>query len=535
MWSLLQRLWQIISLRNVLWFWSRFWVKKTTVMRHLRRTLHKTRTLNNWLKRLWTFGLSSTQEQEYCRTCNKTFCSKCMNKHKKHEFEPLEKRVSELKGKTFEMLNDLDNDEKPLRTAVKKLSKAVEQEKKKQIDLRQHLEKEIEKLRHACLETIDTNCQKLDTDLGIFSEKVDKSVDLQKRFRDLLGTSNYQLLKKFDLTKKDFAENKCVRETLLSIENLAPTSCSNEFITSKFDGFAENLKKNLESTTTIKKVLKSSTATAGRDLSAKSLNVFYICGKGGDEWFKISTGNSRLIVQKIKFTETGPVFTKHCSVTGFNQNIDQCFVFERSRNETIALLITEIETEYFFDEDKTAYTFDWNSKNVQLRKINLPHRQHLLCPYMARFSSHIYWCYWNPDEKLIESTQSDYFIVNCNTLPTVRRNDTYNMDSLIFITDYEVIIADAGNRRFWVIPVRNIYGKISCITAFPNMVIIWCRGDESVLITTRTRSDHTLPLKFKWEANSIVTRIEFRGERIKLRPKWNSFDERQYCFIAQKE
>ena len=422
------------------------------------------------------------------------------------------------------MLSDLDNDEKPLRIVVEKMSKAVEQEKTKQIDLRQHLEKDIEKLRHACLETIDKNCQKLDSDLGIFSEKVDVSVDLQKRFRDLLGTSNYQLLKEFDLTKKDFAENKCVRETLLSIENLTPNSCSNEFITS--DGFAENLTKNLESATSIEKVLKSSTATAGRDLSAKSSNVFYICGKGGDEWFKISTGNSRLIVQKTKFTETGPVFTKHCSVTGFNQNIDQSFVFERCRNETIALVITE---------SKTAYTFDWNSENVQLRKINLPPQQHLLCPYMARFSSHIYWCFWNPDEKLIKSTQSDYFIVKCNTLPTVRRNDTYNTDSLIFITDYEVIIADAGNRRFWVIPVRNIYGKISCITAFPNMVIIWCREDESVLISTRTGSDHTLPLKFKWEANSIVTRIEYKGGRIKLRPKWNSLDERQYCFIAQKE
>ena len=450
-----------------------------------------------------------------------------MNKHKKHDFEPLEKRVSELKGKTFEMLSDLDNDEKPLRAAVEKMSKAVEQQKKKQLDLRQHLEKEIEKLRHACLETIDKNCQKLDSDLAIFSEKVDKSVDLQKRFRDLLGTSNSQLMKDFDLTRKDFHESKCVREALLSIENLTSNSCSKEFITSKFDGLAENLKKNLESATSIEKVLNSSTATVGHDMCAKSLNGFYICGKGGNEWFKISTGNRQVIVQKIKFTETKPIFTKQCSLTGFNENIDQCFVFERSRNETIALLITE---------SKTAYTFDWNSKNVQLRKISLPPQQHLLCPYMVPFCSReqIYWCYWSAYEKRIKSTQSDYFIVKSDTLPTVRRNDIYNMYSLIFITSYEVIIADAGSRRFWVIPVSNIYRKISCITAFPNMVIIWCREDESVLISTRTGSDHTLPLKFKWETNSIVTRIEFKGERIKLRPKWNSFDERQYCFIAQK-
>ena len=51
---------------------------------------------------------------EYCKTCDVLFCLKCIANHRKHDYESIDDKASEIKAKVFDLLTDLEIQEKPL-------------------------------------------------------------------------------------------------------------------------------------------------------------------------------------------------------------------------------------------------------------------------------------------------------------------------------------------------------------------------------------------------------------------------------------
>ena len=268
-------------------------------------------------------------QQEYCRTCHLTFCSKCIQKHSKHEFDTLEKRGSELRGKVFEMLTELELGEKLLRQKMEEMSNVIESHKTKQLNLFQHLEKEIEKLRQSCSEITEENCKFLSTDFQQLSENVEQTVDLQTQFRELLASSNTHLLKDFATRQKDFELNKSERYGMMEKRGQSLMSCATSLITNNFLFFKQKLRSDLMSVISIKVEPKmSKRIEAIKPICLKS-KEFYFHHWGADQYLKVSAGNGQLCVQRVTCRSSGLVDSNDTKrVSDFQGNIDRCFFFQ---------------------------------------------------------------------------------------------------------------------------------------------------------------------------------------------------------------
>ena len=453
-------------------------------------------------------------QQEYCRTCDIAFCWKCTSKHSEHRFETLEKRGSELRGQVFEMLTELELGEKPLRLKKEEMTNVIESDKKEQFKLFEHLEKEIEKLRQSCLEITEENCKILSTDFKQISESVEQTVDLQKQFLDLLASSNAHLLEDFATRKKDFELNKSVIENLLGKRGQSLMSCATSLISKTFNCFTQKLRSDLMSVISIEEDPKTPKRVEAMNPSRLKSNELYFEDQW-DEYFEVSAGNGQLCVQPLTVTSSGLVASPNMkTVTEFQGNIDSGFVFISPRfNHFI------VESRLLFLIGTSVYTFHFSDKGLKLNRITPIPYKIVLCPYWDAPDS-IHWCYWDEETKLIKFSHDEKFAIKCDALPTVKRNDTYSICSLMFITaGNNVIFAQAHKKMFWIINFGNSYPEINCTNFFNDfLVLIWCCEDESVFITT-LKDDKFQPLvKYKWDTESIFTSIEVDSYQLKLIP-----------------
>ena len=452
-------------------------------------------------------------QQEYCRTCDVAFCWKCTSNHSEHKFETLEKRGSELRGQVLERLTELELEEKPLRLKKEEMSNVIESHKKEQIKLFQHVEKEIEKLRQSCLEIAEENCKILSNDFKQLSECVEKTVDLQKHFRELLASSNAHLLKDFATRMTAFELDKSERDEMMGKRGQLLKSCATTLISKNFKSCTQKLRSDLKSVTSITEEPKMSKRVEDMKSNGLKSNEFYVREWWVDQYFKVSAGKGKLCVQYYNWTSSGLVAsTDMIKVTEFQGNIDGCFVFILPGD------LWSVKSTVLLLAGTSAYTFNLTSKELNLNQITPILFKYVLCPYCSALDS-IHWCYWDEETKLIKFTHDEKFTIKCDALPTVKRNDTYSIYSLMFITaDSNVIVADALEQKYWTIEVGNNIKTINCTTAIADTLVLWCCEDESVFITTK-KDDKFQPLvKYKWDTESLFTYIDVDPYNLKLLP-----------------
>ncbi|XP_075244684.1 uncharacterized protein LOC142338698 [Convolutriloba macropyga] len=453
-------------------------------------------------------------QQEYCRTCDFTFCSKCTQKHSKHEFDTLEKRGSELRGQVFELLAELELGEKPLRLKKEEMSDIIESHKKEQLMLFQHLEKEIEKLRQSCSEIVEENCKTLSTGFRQLSESVEQTVDLQRQFRDLLASSNARLLKDFSTRKKDYELNKSERCEKMEKRGQPLMGCATSTITQNFKNFTQKLRSDLKLVSSIKEGSKMPKRVEAMNSNCLESNEFYLQDWGSHQCLKVSAGNGQLCVQLVACRSSRLVVSNDMKrVTEFQGNIDICFAFSKRRRELFeeSILLLLVGT--------SAYTFNLTKKELKMNKITPILYKYVLCPYCDARDS-IHWCYWDEETKLIKFTHDEMFTIKCDALPKVKRNDKYSVCSLMLITaDNNVIVADAHEKKYWIIEVRNKIKTINSTTLHPSgIVLLWCREDESVFMTIMKDNKFKPLAKCKWNTKSLFTNIEVDLYKLKIIP-----------------
>ena len=84
---------------------------------------------------------------QYCLTCDVTFCAKCIKDHTQHKIGIMEERVIEIKKEVFEMMSKLESVEKPLRAKEESVSVVRTTHQTEQVKLTELFENEIEKAR----------------------------------------------------------------------------------------------------------------------------------------------------------------------------------------------------------------------------------------------------------------------------------------------------------------------------------------------------------------------------------------------------
>ena len=455
-----------------------------------------------------------------------------MNKHSGHQFDTLEKKVFEERRKASESLTVLELGEKPIREKKEFLSQAL---KNWQSSMRQYLMYMIQSVESVCLAALDEHCEKLNTYLDHFSENSTGTVDLQQKLQSLLTSSNAQLLNEFESTVKEFELNQTVREILMKNEGFIFNNCARDLINTKFESFTEGLMNDIKSTISIDNAswpLQIAEAKFRYHFGDMHSQKFLIhnCDWRGPLCLKITNENGQLLVQKFVSTNSG-IVSAHTRRVTFDSKVDRCFGL-RTGGKIIVVLFTE---------NNIAYKFD--SEEIQLSEITLPPYNHLLYPYFYAPSADgklkIYWCYWDEEVNLIKFTHDNWFTVECDSLPQIRRNDSFSSQSLIFVTTNDTAItADALNRFKCKVSFGNSCGEISCTTVFIQLYLFWFCNDESVFICMESSGKLTIPVKYKWDRESFFTHIEApNGFKLKLLPgiRNTSGEFESYLFIAQPD
>ncbi|XP_075244689.1 uncharacterized protein LOC142338702 [Convolutriloba macropyga] len=440
-------------------------------------------------------------EQEFCRTCDTTFCWKCMSKHSKHDFDTINKRGSELRSEVFELLSALELAEKPLPMKKDKLSEMVEKHKKEQSNLRQLIETEIEKLRKTCLAVIDENCDILSADYESVTQLADETTEMQQKIRNLLASSNAHLLKQFAVAQNQVLNINAAVKELAENGDLVVETCQMHEIPVMFHNCGEYLKKFMKSTRKAQKPTidyKSSSCHGPPNefiLSDRSNIVHRIVVKNGLLCIDhADVGNLGTLNSELQFYGR--------EETDFRENVERCFMlYVWGKYSNRILLISDTNTHYAIEPEE----------KLKVNKVSPPPHKHPLCPYSYSSSNceKIEWSYWDEQSNMIKFTHTDQFTIACDKVPAVRQNDICHIMSLCFITEHNnIILADAHNCKFWIIPVNISHKKISCVTTNSNVVIIWCCEDETVFIAIRERGQFSLPVNYKWDTKSLYTHVD---------------------------
>ena len=310
-------------------------------------------------------------EQEYCRTCDTTFCWKCMSKHSEHKFSKLDKRGSELRTEVFELLSELEIGEKPLRVKKEKFSEVIEKHKKQQSNLLQLIETEIEKLRKTCLTVIGENCEMASINFENVTQLVDETVDMQKKLRNLLSSSKAHLLKQFAETQNQVLDHNVAQMELTEKGDLVVEACQMEDIPAMFEIFGQNLKNFMKST--------QKTEKASIDLKLKyrhsQSNEVILNGRSGIV-HKIVVSNGLL---RIEYADVRKLGTSESELKfygkeemDFSEKVDRCFILYNFAKASNRILL--------ISGAKNHYKIEILAES-KLSRISSPPYKHLLCPY----------------------------------------------------------------------------------------------------------------------------------------------------------
>ncbi|XP_075259648.1 uncharacterized protein LOC142351489 [Convolutriloba macropyga] len=341
-------------------------------------------------------------QQEYCRSCDVILCWLCTSLHSKHEFEPLEKRASELKGRVFEMLTELEPNEKPLHVKKEQICATIEKHKSEQKELREECGVQVEKLRQRGLQVIEENSGLMSGELSQISVAVDGTVSMQQNLRDLLSGSNAHLLKKFKETEEDVNNCKKLSVEFVSVNSLDVRSYAKNLLAEEFQRFSSSICNGLQSVMTEKKELK---LNADQNLGAsESLKGYFICTDSYLYLYKLTYGLGKLKCAKVSIDKDEILSLGDEKSVDFRRDISCCFPVHSNENLLRVLLLST---------DKKAYIFSPLEDRISLKRVTYPPYKHFLWPYTI--GDWDLWepesCYWDDETKLIKFTHKRQFTV----------------------------------------------------------------------------------------------------------------------------
>ena len=188
--------------------------------------------------------LHAKLHSDFCKTCDATFCSKCLTHHTSHEIGDIELRAKEMKTEIFEILNDLQVAEKYLQTRKEKMSEIKSEHDNEQTSIKELIDVKIEQLRAKCKQKIDKNSEKIGTELNERSNDVETVLKLQNDSRSLLSIPSSSLIKSFDSVKSASWDQLQMVEKVKRVK-VEVSSCKVTTLAEKFENFEEIMEEML--------------------------------------------------------------------------------------------------------------------------------------------------------------------------------------------------------------------------------------------------------------------------------------------------
>ena len=418
---------------------------------------------------------------DYCRTCDVTFCPKCLGEHSEHKMGSIDERATEIKKEVFEMLTKLELDEKPLRARKETVCDVVKRSETEQIKLKELLEKEIEKLREMCLKIIDENLEKVKSGVTDISNGIESVLTLQSCSRSLLVATNSHLIQDFKRVKIDFLQFCKERERLLLMgfytEPPNITSVKEEF--GKFSQtISEDLKVVFEQT--------------------RKSYISQHFAISGSEWsdFIFAIENGVIKISRIILVDDTPR-RKTFGEVKFDEQVKQLFSVYVKSLACSCVIVTKSGTVYQIEVDKNSV--------INISFITKPSFSNLICAYATSLDCEIRWCYWDEDRKVIKLTPDLDF--PCSSKPQCISRET-NDYRLCFAADNKILIIDPNQRRCQTLTWQEKL-VIDHMNFFWNCLFIWSNDNKAVSFYKNVDDTWKLITRVKWQDPTAVLVLDF--------------------------
>ena len=127
---------------------------------------------------------------DYCITCDEVSCAKCLVKHSKHEFKPLNEKASEVRAKVFEMLSDWEKNEKTALEKSQNISKIVDIHEREIEQLVKEVEAMLDKIKETLTAEVKSKITEFKATQNWVKDHVRNVGQTQSDLRGLLCQSN---------------------------------------------------------------------------------------------------------------------------------------------------------------------------------------------------------------------------------------------------------------------------------------------------------------------------------------------------------
>ena len=377
----------------------------------------------------------------FCRTCDVTFCVKCLQEHQDHQLATVEERAKEVRKEVFKILTEAEMSEKPVRSKTKS---AVNQNERD--CLVQLVTREIEELQTGLIGIIDKKYKGQEQKVNKLADNV---CNLQQEARSALAADDCELICQHKRLKARFL--KCMHET--GLEMSGNSLCEGfEHVRDGFQLFKKsavqqllsklavpendevplslaNRTDNLPSSPEVKKLTLerySSVKHLMLNNSLRSLTYRLVISRGA------------LAVHEVKsISNQGTVgLGKQLICRPFRKTVQNVF-FDHSMTK----VIIQSEAGHLDILLAEANGYRHISLDIELR-------DGFICFFI--FENKIHQCYWNSNTKTICLTHCNKTF-ECKTMPILISSEIFPFLCLL-TTDCEVIVYDVVRDDFIYVP-----------------------------------------------------------------------------------
>ena len=496
----------------------------------------------------------------YCKTCDLTFCAECLQEHNQHEVGILENRAREVKKDVFEVLSQLELQEKPVRRKKESFDKMEDQYNKERAKLKTMVEEKVGELKQKLFEAIDINSATIAHETEMLSNLVD---DIQKFKQDcgnVLQLPQNSLIHEHQLVKRK------VKELRERYEKAERKHCSVE--STEADGFG-NLEQGFreinERTKLVLKAIMTDKFSCSKEELVSSIETDPNCAKfpetvkpnpneepnfvvelvsrdKSDQMqqnelekerkeqkhklfrypYEVYCTNKELVVNEMKKVGQGEANFERKLQRKFSGEISNFFVLCSTSGTTQLIVLDK------FHQDNGKY-FIINIVNGSISNVDVGHhkwvdgRLKLVCPYMLDNEEH--WCYWKLYEtymqKVILSHQMSF--VEYSRLPPKLLSWGYQDQFCLLTSENWIVYINTARRQYDVIsPAPLQVASIDHVTVCEQLLFVWSKKSRCIVLMEKEASGQwKVDRKVNWDDPTqelSLSPFSRSARRIKLIP-----------------
>ena len=337
---------------------------------------------------------------DYCITCDEVSCAKCLVKHSKHEFKPLNEKASEVRAKVFEMLTVWEKNEKISLEKSKEISKIVDVHETETEQLVKEVESMLDKVKETLTAEIKSKFTEFKATENWVKDHVRNVGQTQSDLRGLLCQSNGSMVASISTV---LAKTAALSTSQSKVE-LYPMNKEKFQTGAGFKSLHQKIVFEMRKELSLPGLkskdpepsLGTKPQTKSKGAKPKLQQKFNsIVGCFTDECFEVAQTNQAFEIRKY---DTQKRKTSPSIVTEFDDlvaSVDHVYYF----NNHLVVVCSQLH-----GGGKQAFVCDvggWDSRTPFWRKVMYPKGVDVLGP--CNTYSSVDWFYWNPRKHEIEA------------------------------------------------------------------------------------------------------------------------------------